>query len=198
MRQKLQKTRTKHSTIKQELTTFQPGYSGDIYRRRLSYTSDNRYQYPMLRNMKPITSIQRRFKIVTPHRHMLRLRSTRSYIVNLISRPTKEVTTKLRKAKKTNQVTTRFPLFHEAIRFRSHLNQNQATYCPLFPQSSPNDYTSQGWQQPAYSDCRRHLSGHQSISPPQPPIPLQLLCTRIYSRYNHANTGTLKSNVPGT
>ncbi|XP_050556546.1 uncharacterized protein LOC118281221 [Spodoptera frugiperda] len=63
MRQKLQKTRTKHSTIKQELTTFQPGYSDDIYRRRLSYTSDNRYQYPMLRNMKPITSIQRRFKI---------------------------------------------------------------------------------------------------------------------------------------
>ncbi|XP_035457747.2 uncharacterized protein LOC118281267 [Spodoptera frugiperda] len=125
MRQKLQKTRTKHSTMKQELTTFQPGYSDDIYRRRLSYTSDNRYQYPMLRNMKPITSIQRRFKIVTPHRHMLRLRSTRSYIVNLISRPTKEVTTKLIKAKKTNQVTTRFPLFHEAIRFRSHLNQKQ-------------------------------------------------------------------------
>uniref|UniRef100_A0A2H1VLX4 SFRICE_009906 n=1 Tax=Spodoptera frugiperda TaxID=7108 RepID=A0A2H1VLX4_SPOFR len=24
-------------------------------------------------------------------------------------------------------------------------------------------------------------------SPPQPPIPLQLLCTRIYSRYNHGN-----------
>ncbi|KAF9818386.1 hypothetical protein SFRURICE_017808, partial [Spodoptera frugiperda] len=29
----------------------------------------------------------------------------------------------------------------------------------------------------------------------QPPIPLQLLFTRIYSRYNHENTGTLKSGA---
>ncbi|CAH0698359.1 unnamed protein product [Spodoptera exigua] len=27
------------------------------------------------------------------------------------------------------------------------------------------------------------------------PKPLQLLCTRIYSRYNHENTGTLKSGA---
>ncbi|KAF9813969.1 hypothetical protein SFRURICE_019418 [Spodoptera frugiperda] len=32
-------------------------------------------------------------------------------------------------------------------------------------------------------------------NPPQPPIPLQLLCTWIYSRYKHENTGTLNSGA---
>ncbi|CAH1642637.1 unnamed protein product [Spodoptera littoralis] len=91
------KSKRKHPTIKRKNTKVQPNYSNEnVYRRRLSYTPETQYNYPLLRNMKPITSIQRRYKIVTPtHRHM----STRSYIVNLISRPTKEFTTKLNKAK---------------------------------------------------------------------------------------------------
>ncbi|CAH1642646.1 unnamed protein product [Spodoptera littoralis] len=106
------KSKPKHPTIKRKHTNVQTNYSNEnVYRRRLSYTPETQYNYPLLRNMKPITSIQRRYKIVTPtHRHMLRHRSTRSYIVNLISRPTKEFTTKLNIA--TNQANTRFPFLH--------------------------------------------------------------------------------------
>ncbi|CAH1642652.1 unnamed protein product [Spodoptera littoralis] len=126
-RHKLQKLKSKpkHQTNKRKHTKFRPDYNNEnIFRRRLSYTPETQYNYPLLRNMKPITSIQRRYKIVTPtHRHMLRHRSTRSYIVNLISRPTKELTTKLNKAK--NQANTRFPFLHETVRFRTHLRHRR-------------------------------------------------------------------------
>ncbi|CAH1642624.1 unnamed protein product [Spodoptera littoralis] len=128
-RHKLQKLKSKpkHQTNKRKHTKFRPDYSnGNIFRRRLSYTPENQYKYPLLRNMKPITSIQRRYKIVTPtHRHMLRHRSTRSYIVNLISRPTKEFTTKLNIEVATNQANTRFPFLHETVRFRTHLRHRE-------------------------------------------------------------------------
>ncbi|KAF9405544.1 hypothetical protein HW555_013766, partial [Spodoptera exigua] len=90
LRQKLQKLKSKpknttnksRNIIKKKYNT-QPDYSNkNIFRRRFSN--------------EPIANIQRRFKIVTrtlPHRS-----TTSSYTVNLISRPTKEFTTKLNKA----------------------------------------------------------------------------------------------------
>ncbi|KAF9408900.1 hypothetical protein HW555_011563 [Spodoptera exigua] len=85
LRQKLQKLKSKpkHTSNKRKKTITQPDYSiENIFRRRFSN--------------EPIANIQRRFKIVTrtlPHRS-----TASSYTVNLISRPTKEFTTKLNKA----------------------------------------------------------------------------------------------------
>ncbi|KAH9630516.1 hypothetical protein HF086_006483 [Spodoptera exigua] len=85
LRQKLQKLKSKpkHTSNKRKKTITQPDYSNEnIFRRRFSND--------------PIANIQRRFKIVTrtlPHRS-----TASSYTVNLISRPTKEFTTKLNKA----------------------------------------------------------------------------------------------------
>ncbi|KAF9404432.1 hypothetical protein HW555_014336, partial [Spodoptera exigua] len=85
LRQKLQKLKSKpkHTSNKRKKTITQPDYSNEnIFRRRFSN--------------EPIANIQRRFKIVTrtlPHRS-----TASSYTVNLISRPTKEFTTKLNKA----------------------------------------------------------------------------------------------------
>ncbi|KAH9639447.1 hypothetical protein HF086_002136 [Spodoptera exigua] len=85
LRQKLQKltSKPKHTSNKRKKTITQPDYRNEnIFRRRFSN--------------EPIANIQRRFKIVT---RTLSHRSTASsYTVNLISRPTKEFTTKLNKA----------------------------------------------------------------------------------------------------